>query len=359
VVEATVLARPLVLAFYLPQFHPIPENDQWWEPGFTEWTNVAAAKPLFPGHAQPRLPGELGFYDLRVPEVRYRQAALARQYGVDGFVYWHYWFAGRRLLERPFDEALADTAFTQPFCLAWANESWTGVWHGAPGRILMEQTYPGNSDHAAHFEAVLPALSDPRYIRVDGRPLFYVRRPELLEDARRFTDQWRELASRAGLPGLYFIAEITEGRLYDVRDVDGFDAIVYTQFPVRRGRTGDRLRSLNRRVTGGPDIFRYEPVVAPPPPQFSDQAVVHPCVCPNFDNTPRSRRRGIVIVGTSPNAFRAQVDSALSLVRAHQGSERLLFVKSWNEWAEGNYLEPDRRYKRLWLEALKGGLANW
>ena len=173
---------PVVLAFYLPQFHPIPENDQWWEPGFTEWTNVAAAKPLFPRHFQPHLPGELGFYDLRVPEVRHRQAALAQEYGCDGFAYWHYWFGGRRLLERPFGEALADRSFTQRFCLAWANESWTGVWHGAPGRVLMEQTYPGEVDNAAHFEAVLPAFSDPRYICVDGRPLFYIRRSELLKE---------------------------------------------------------------------------------------------------------------------------------------------------------------------------------
>ena len=244
-------------ALYLPQFHPIPENDQWWEPGFTEWTNVTAAKPLFPGHFQPVFPASWGSttsgyprFDIDKRHWLANMALMASSIGTIGLpVVGSY---------RPFDEALADTAFIQRFCLAWANESWTGVWHGTPGRILMEQTYPGDSDHAAHFEAVLPALSDHRYIRVDGRPLFYVRRPELLEDACMFTDQWRQLASRAGLPGLISVAEITGGRLYDVHDVDGFDALVYTEFPVRRGRNGDRLRNVSRRLTGGPDIFRYE-----------------------------------------------------------------------------------------------------
>ena len=354
-----------MLAFYLPQFHPIPENDQWWEPGFTEWTNVAAAKPLFPRHFQPHLPGELGFYDLRVPEVRHRQAALAQEYGCDGFAYWHYWFGGRRLLERPFGEALADRSFTQRFCLAWANESWTGVWHGAPGRVLMEQTYPGEVDNAAHFEAVLPAFSDPRYICVDGRPLFYIRRSELLKEPLAFIEQWRQLASKAGLPGIYFVAEITDGRQYAGRIDEGFDAVCYDHFPWRQGSLVAKVRGISRRLIGGPAVYHYERAVASLPSKISDRGViapgtvVHPCVYPSFDNTPRSGRRGMVIVGTSPSAFREQVESALPLVRAHNGAERLLFVKSWNEWAEGNHLEPDRRDGRAWLEALKQGLAAW
>ena len=156
---------PRLIAYYLPQYHPIPENDGWWGRGFTEWTNVAKARPLFRGHYQPHIPADLGFYDLRLPEVRQAQAELARQAGIEGFCYWHYWFAGKRLLERPFNEVLASGKPDFPFCLAWANATWTGIWYDAPDRILMEQTYPGQDDHKAHFNALLPAFLDERYIR--------------------------------------------------------------------------------------------------------------------------------------------------------------------------------------------------
>ena len=155
------MTRARAIALYLPQFHPIPENDAWWGSGFTEWTNTAKARPLFAGHHQPHVPADLGFYDLRLPETREAQAALARRYGIEGFCYYHYWFAGRRILERPFDEVLASGKPDFPFCLCWANESWTGIWHGAPGRILIEQTYPGPADHAAHFSALRPRLRRP------------------------------------------------------------------------------------------------------------------------------------------------------------------------------------------------------
>ena len=201
--------RVRVIAFYLPQFHPIPENDLWWEPGFTEWTNVTRARRMFPGHYQPRLPGELGFYDLRLPETREAQAKLAAQYGVSAFCYWHYWFGGgRRLLERPFDEVLQSGSPDFPFCLGWANQTWSGIWHGAPNRILIEQTYPdspGENDYRAHFETVLPAFMDPRYLRIDGRPLFLVYDPTDLPEPQRFLDLWRSWAADEGLPGIFFV----------------------------------------------------------------------------------------------------------------------------------------------------------
>ena len=163
-----------LIAFHLPQFHPIPENDEWWGKGFTEWTNTGKAKPLFPGHDQPKVPTDLGYYDLRLPEARKAQADLARKYGVEGFCYYHYWFGGKRLLERPVNEIIASGEPDFPFCLCWANESWTGIWHGAPRRMLMEQTYPGEADHRAHFEYLLTAFRDKRYITVDGRPRFVI-----------------------------------------------------------------------------------------------------------------------------------------------------------------------------------------
>ena len=198
----TAIAR--LIAFYLPQFHPIPENDLWWGRGFTEWTNVAKARPLYRGHYQPRIPADLGFYDLRVPETRAAQAALARSAGIEGFCYWHYWFAGKRILERPFNEVLRLKEPDFPFCLGWANHSWTGIWHGAPNKTLIEQTYPGREDYERHFYAVLEAFHDPRYIRVRGKPLFVICRPTELPCADEFIGLWHHLAVRNGLAGVHF-----------------------------------------------------------------------------------------------------------------------------------------------------------
>src|SRR5262249_40463195 len=214
-----------LIAFYLPQFHPIPQNDKWWGPGFTEWTNVGKAKPLFRGHYQPRLPADLGFYDLRLPETRAAQAALARDANLAGFCYWHYWFAGERLLERPLNEVVQSGEPDFPFCLGWANQTWTGIWHGAPQRILIEQTYPGPADHERHFYALLPAFQDKRHIRVGDKPLFLIYDPRRLPAATEFMTQWQGLAQKNGLPGIHFVAHL--GRhdpTWDAWQV-GFDAL--------------------------------------------------------------------------------------------------------------------------------------
>jgi lipopolysaccharide biosynthesis protein len=198
--------RARVIAFYLPQFHPIPENDAWWGTGFTEWTPVVKAKPLFRGHRQPRIPTELGFYDLRVPEVREQQAALARDHGIEGFCYWHYWLGdGRRLLERPFDEVLVSGKPDFPFCLGWANHDWKGTIFGAGKRCLIEQRYPGRHDHEEHFRYLLRAFQDSRYIRVDDKPLLYIYRPQEIPNAEAVFDLWRDMALQAGLTGLHIV----------------------------------------------------------------------------------------------------------------------------------------------------------
>ncbi|HEX7443740.1 MAG TPA: glycoside hydrolase family 99-like domain-containing protein, partial [Acidimicrobiales bacterium] len=215
---------PQVLAFYLPQFHPTPENDEWWEPGFTEWTNVVRARPLFPGHYQPHLPGELGFYDLRVPEVREQQAALARQYGISGFVYYHYWFHGRRLLERPFEEVLRSGRPDFPFALCWANEEWTRNWDALSGNVLMEQTF-SEADDLAHIRWLVQAFADERYITIDGRPLLLIYRSDLLPDAKRTADLWRSEARAAGFPDLYLALVESRHNHVDPRPL-GFDATV-------------------------------------------------------------------------------------------------------------------------------------
>src|SRR5262249_26983694 len=197
-------ANVRAIAFHLPQFHPIPENDKWWGKGFTEWTNVVKAKPLFPGHYQPHLPADLGFYDLRLPEARAAQAELAADYGIYGFCYFHYWFHGRQLLERPVNEILRTGEPDFPFCLCWANESWSRPWDGGEKEILIEQCY-SEADDLAHIRALLPFFLDERYIRVMGCPFFGVYRASKLPDPQRTTDLWRREAVRAGLKGLFLV----------------------------------------------------------------------------------------------------------------------------------------------------------
>jgi Glycosyltransferase WbsX len=351
----TGLRRARVLAFYLPQFHPTPENSEWWGAGFTEWTNAARARPLFRGHHQPHLPADLGFYDLRLAEARDAQASLARRYGVEAFCYWHYWFAGRRILERPYEEMLASGAPDFPFCLGWANQTWSGIWHAAPDRVLIEQTYPGREDERAHFAYVLPAFRDRRYLCVEGKPLFYVFRPELLPDPAGFIEHWRELAAQAGLPGLHFVAEISdllgEGPKYESYRRDGFDSGVYVRLPAHKDRVAVVGTRLRRRLLRQPERYRYAADRAAAPGSVAGDRL-DPCVYPNWDNTPRSGRGGLVITGSSPQAFRAHVRSAVSELAKREPARRLLWVKSWNEWGEGNYLEPDLEHGCGYLEAL-------
>jgi hypothetical protein len=353
-----LVALARIIAFYLPQYHPIPENDEWWGAGFTEWRNVARARPMFRGHYQPRVPADLGFYDLRVPEVRQAQADLARTHGVEAFCYWHYWFNGRRILERPFTEVLQSREPTFPFCLGWANETWTGIWHGFRDRILIEQTYPGLKDYTAHFYAVLPAFSDPRHLTVDGKPLFYVYRPQGLPDPRQFTDLWRELAVKSGLEGLYLVGE--GRRAWDARQA-GFDASIDTSLLALIGpqpwyRPAERFRWEWKRFRSRPTIYRYDDVCE----TFVEDRLgaaphvtSHVPLLPGWDNTPRSGVNGLVLHGSTPAGFRRQVRKALSVGTPAPLEHRLVFLKSWNEWAEGNYVEPDLRFGRGYLETLR------
>jgi lipopolysaccharide biosynthesis protein len=349
-----------VLAFYLPQFHPIPENDEWWGTGFTEWTNVAKARPLFPGHYQPHIPRDLGFYDLRVPETRAAQAAMARQYGIEGFCYYHYWFAGKRLLNRPFDEVVASGKPDFPFCLCWANESWSGVWHGAPKRILVRQTYPGEEDHRRHFETLLPAFRDERYVRVDGKPLFAIYSPATLPNCAETLTLWRKMARSAGLDGLHLVA-VAWDHDWDPA-AHGFDAAVIQRLAPRRPwyHVSQPLRiakGVLARLFRLPTIYRYRSVIPRLLPRALSNDALYPCVVPNWDNTPRSGTNGFVLHGSTPELFGLHMRRALSLTSHIATQRRMIFVKSWNEWAEGNHLEPDCRFGHAYLEALREALA--
>jgi len=372
-----------LIAFYLPQFHPIPENDEWWGKGFTEWTNVAKAKPLFKGHYQPRLPADLGFYDLRVPEVREAQAELARNAGIEGFCYYHYWFGGgKRLLERPFNEVVASGKPDFPFCLCWANQTWSGIWHGEPGRTLMEQTYPGPEDHREHFFSLLNAFLDKRYVRINGRPIFMIFRPAELPDVSAFIQQWQGLAVENGLPSLHFIAHMfSEDPAWDYKAA-GFDSCVVEgarrAFAIRardlflgvgsngsghrrvatRDTTASRFREWlwrRSRATLGQfsNVRLYSHAFPFMLQGCSDKPGVFPCVIPNWDNTPRSGTRGWVLHESTPELFGMHLREALTLVRSRAPDERLVFIKAWNEWAEGNYLEPDRKFGNDYLRVVR------
>lgn len=339
------------LAFYLPQFHPVPENDQWWGRGFTEWTNVTKAKPLFTGHVQPQLPTELGFYDLRLPESREAQADLAREYGIEAFCYWHYWFGGRRILERPFEEMVKLRKPNFGFCFGWANASWTGVWHGAPNRTLIEQTYPGIEDYRQHFYAMLPALRDERYFRVNGKPLVLVYAPHEMPNAMQFTNFWRELAKKEGVGDLHFVAHMHQ-------DPTPFGCDTAVQNAPFAQLQSTQLNVAPSNGAEVPQVWSYKSYVA----EMRAKPIApreHPIVFPNWDNTPRSGSRGIVLHDASPDLLLEHMRDATR--RAQQFAnpeERIVFIKAWNEWAEGNYLEPDITYGRGRLEAVRTALTE-
>jgi hypothetical protein len=351
------------IALYLPQFHPVAENDEWWGAGFTEWINVARARALYPGHYQPHLPGELGFYDLRLDETRVLQAELAHAHGITAFCYWHYWFAGRRMLHRVVDEVVSSGAPDFPFCLAWANESWGGTWVGAPRRLLIEQTYPGDDDHRRHFDALAEALHDRRYLKIDGRPVFYVYRPDqLLPSPQGFAELWRSRAEEAGLPGLFLIGQSAPGRFLWKASTCGFDAVALFKIrPAMERLASERRKAFDWRVLNVlqrqpllPDIASYRHWSPYIPSVSAPGELCFPAVLPGWDNTPRAgRRRGFVYHGATPDVFSRQVEAAVALLANRPASERVLFVRSWNEWAEGNHLEPDRRFGRGFLEAFR------
>lgn len=345
-----------VIAFYLPQFHPIPENDRWWGNGFTEWTNVAKAKPLFRDHYQPHVPADLGFYDLRVPETRIAQAELAREYGIEAFCYYHYWFAGKRLLERPFTEVLESGEPDFPFCLCWANQTWTGIWHGTPNKILIEQTYPGFDEHREHFRFLLKAFMDKRYVTVDGKHLFMIYMPSEIPEVEKVTDFWRDLAVNAGLKGLYLVG--TSWHSSWVPQEHGFDASVVVRLPELRQPVSWRrpikwLISHYQNNIGKPTIYSYKEILPTLLAEGISGNRAFPCVIPNWDNTPRSGKNGLVLHESTPELFRIHFKKALNMIQHLPPEHKIIFVKSWNEWAEGNHIEPDLQFGKGYLQVIR------
>lgn len=375
-----------VIALYLPQFHPTPENDRWWGPGFTEWTNVAKAKPLFRGHQQPRIPADLGFYDLRLPETREQQAQLAREAGVEGFCYYHYWFGnGRQLLERPLQEVVASGKPDFPFCICWANHTWSNkTWERKSAvqknSVLMEQTYPGTEDDIAHFNTLLPMFKDRRYMTVDGKLIFAIYDPFGFKNVQQFIATWRRLAEENGLPGFHFIgmtpstltvrtapdgtrqrvmpnlessAEIYR-RVLDL----GFDAV--NSLGKRRGEMfyEGKWKNIAKTVLRhigfptGSMRYDYERTVRNYFAPEDTWENVYPSILPQWDRTPRVASMDGVYVNATPEKFENHIRQALSLIKDKQPEHRILFLKSWNEWGEGNYVEPDMEWGHGFIDAI-------
>lgn len=354
------------IAFYLPQFHPVPENDEWWGAGFTEWRNVVRARPLLPNHYQPHIPADLGFYDLRLAEVRNAQAALARKYGLHGFCYYHYWFNGRRILQRPFTEVLASGQPDFPFCLCWANENWTRVWDGGEKNVLLGQNY-SDQDDIAHIESLIPAFKDKRYIRIAGRPLFLVYRTELLPDPRRTAEIWRERAAKAGVGDLYLVR--VESFLQGIDPMThGCDAAVEFapdghdmgkwKFHDGIPRILSKLGIISKayaanRVVSYPVLARG--MMSRPLSNFKRFR----CVTPMWDNSARRKKDARIVIDSHPDIYRKWLRhlGAQTLER-YNGDERLIFINAWNEWAEGNHLEPDLKWGHAYLEATRTALTE-
>ena len=354
------MSNARAIAFHLPQYHPTPENDEWWGKGFTEWTNTAKASPLYPGHYQPHLPADLGYYDLRLPEARHAQAELAKAYGIEGFCYYHYWFGGRRILERPVNEILSSGEPELPFCLCWANHSWSNIWQGVADRMLIEQSYPGMDDHKRHFEWLLAAFHDPRYIRVDGKPMFLIYNPPDIPDIKNVMDYWRSLAAEAGLPGLHLVAVNYRAVPVDPAEF-GMDASTWQPMPDKSGHIPWRYPALKARMRLARGQYKLtvldysqimDGLTRKQPPKFTEYTTV----LPNWDNTPRSGLNGLVLHGSTPELFKTVLQRGINLVQAYPSAQRIVFIKAWNEWAEGNYLEPDQRFGHAYLEAVREAL---
>jgi lipopolysaccharide biosynthesis protein len=341
-----------VVAFYLPQFHPIPENDAWWGEGFTEWHNVTRALPQFEGHAQPRLPGELGFYDLRLPDAMRRQMQLARAYGIGAFCSYFYWFAGKTLLEQPLRQWLADASLNLPLCLCWANENWSRRWDGRADDILIGQQHSADDD-LAFIEYIAPYLADPRYLRVEGRPLLLVYRPGLLPEPRETAKRWREWCRSHGI-GEIRLAYVQSFDRVDPRDI-GFDAAV--EFPpnnITPSPITARQHLLNPDYRG--DVHDWRELARQSIAQADPPYPRYPGVNPGWDNEPRRSGRGRVFAHASPRGYRDWLRHAVGTAQRRFPTQPMVFVNAWNEWAEGAVLEPDTRLGHAWLEATRAAL---
>lgn len=354
-----------LIAFYLPQYHPIPENDEWWGKDFTDWKNVKKTKPLFWGHNQPHKPADLGYYDLRQPEVREAQAELAKKFKIYGFCYYHYWFLGRRILNRPFDEVFTSGKPDFPFSLCWANENWSRRWDGSDQEILIEQKY-SEQDDINHIQHLIPIFKDKRYIKIQGKPFFLVYRGDKIPNPLKTTSLWRKIAEASGLPGLYLCKAEAFGSKGNPRDL-GFDASV--EFPPHEvnhklrltpgflQKAADKL-GLSKKPYEDHEIFDYSEIADDMLRRKKPCYKFFPCVIPAWDNSARRKKNAIIIKDSTPKAYYKWLKASIEKFNTPIEDENIIFINAWNEWAESAYLEPDKKYGGAYLEATKRALED-
>ena len=363
-----MMKKARVIAYYLPQFHPTEENNKWWGPGFTEWTNVAKAKPLFKGHVQPHVPSTLGFYDLRLAEVRSAQAELAKRSGIDAFFYCHYWFGnGVQLLEKPLEWIIETGEPDFPFCLGWANHSWEKKrWNSDVSRLdrslLMEQTYPGQEDFKAHFYKMLKAFKDRRYYKIDGKNLFLIYVVKDIPQLDCFIETWQSLAMKNNLPPFYFIGHVNNLDEIQYCQKYSFDQLVYENLITARKTSSlaqTRMKSIISSLIKRPlSVMNYEQFINRLDYSPINQFNILPTIYSNWDTTPRLSYGGEVLMDAKPELFYNHVKSVIDLLKERPIDKRIVFLKSWNEWAEGNYVEPDMEYGEGRLMALQRAILG-
>lgn len=359
--------KPRILALYLPQYHPFPENDEWWGKGFTEWTNVGRARPLFRGHYQPKVPADLGYYDLRLPVVREQQADLAREAGIEGFCYWHYWFGGgKTLMANIFREVLESGRPNYPFCLGWANHSWYAKnWNskdtGRKDKLLIEQTYPGPEDVRLHYEYVLKAFKDDRYVKVDNKPFFMVFSGRDLPDS--YIELWNKWAIEDGFDGVYFVCDIGYGEDAEKYRNRGFNSVVRDKIKSTMDRRKDKNKlaflkayAMNKLFGRPKNVFEYTDVMKYLVTEEDRDEFFIPSLIPNFDHSPRSGNIGLIYNHATPDLFKKHCQDVLKAVRNKQNE--IVLLRSWNEWGEGNYMEPDIRFGHGYISALQSALSS-
>ena len=349
--------KPFIIAYYLPQFYTFQENDDWWGAGFTEWTNVSQAKKLFKGHYQPRIPADLGFYDLRVSETRKRQAELAKQAGISAFCYWHYWFDEKhQLMHRVFDEVLESGEPNFQFCLGWANHSWYAkTWkNDVPDKLLIEQKYEGEKDFRTHFEYALKAFKDKRYVRIDNKPIFYIYNP--LAVPQDFFNYWNKWAKEEGLQGICFI-----GRSKNDEETHNIIRLGFSFTTTERMMDIYARQTLFVRIKyrlihllkNRPKFyFLYKDAMIFFLNEEDKKPYAIPTLIPCWDHSARSKKRGTILHDSTPEYWRKHINSVLSLVKEKDENHQLVFLKSWNEWAEGNYMEPDIKWGHKYIDVL-------
>lgn len=366
--------NPQIIAFYLPQYHPIEENNRWYGKGFTEWTNVAKAKPLFKGHIQPRVPADLGFYDLRIPEVREEQAKMAKEAGITAFCYYHYWFGnGKMLLEKPAEEMLRSKQPDFPFCFCWANHSWLKKnWNANTGildkTMLQEQLYPGDEDIKAHFAYLLPFFKDERYYKIEGRPVFVLYVLKDIPDPLYLMKVWNELAMQNGLPGICFISytdKKEELKKEPFIHTDGIilsllNSVVKSNSSKKSDLIKLRIKKLLSSWLKIPLLlYDYKDAIKCFLDPMEEEENIIPEIIPNWDYTPRQGAGNLILKNSTPSLFEQHVSKALELIKNKPENKQIIFLKSWNEWGEGNYMEPDMTWSRGYLNALRNAINQY